>query len=320
MKQWTISEADAGARLDAWLARQPDVMSRGRASDWIARGKVFLNGTPVEPAKAGRKVRAGDHVGLWVDRPGSSSVVDHAVRDARSQLHVLHEDAAIVVVNKPPGVIVEPLPGYRDDEVTLVHLLDDHGRHQPRARFHVVHRIDRDTSGLVLFARTPAARDALKAQFEAHTPVRIYQAVVRGRVSPAAGVWRDLLSWDKDQLIQRRAHGRDARAKDAIAKYKVLELFVGATLIEVSLVTGKRNQIRVQAGIRGFPLVGERQYRFGAPPDPPGTPTLDRQALHAWRLEFLHPTTGRRTRFTAPVPDDMRLLIDALREADASRE
>ncbi len=313
MKEWTISEEDAGARLDAWLARQPEVHSRGRATEWIARGKVYLNGKPVNPSSAGRSIRSGDSVGLWIDRPGSSSVVDHAVRDARPLLDVLFEDAAIVVVNKPPGLIVEPLPGARDDEVTLAHLLDDHGRHRIRARFYVVHRIDRDTSGLVLFAGSPAARDVLKSQFEAHTPTRVYEAIVRGRVEPDSGEWHDRLSWDKDQLVQRRAHGRDARAKDAIAGYRVLEQFETAAVIEVSLVTGKRNQIRVQAGLRGYPLIGERQYRFGAPPDPPGAPTLDRQALHAWRLGFVHPTTGASANFTAPVPEDMRRLIAALR-------
>jgi 23S rRNA pseudouridine1911/1915/1917 synthase len=319
MTKWTIALEDAGVRLDAWLARQPDVRSRSRASEWIARGKVFLNGVAVNPSNSGRKVSAGDQVGLWIDRPGSSSAVDHAVQDARSLLRVLHDDAAIVVVDKPPGVIVEPLPGRRDEEVTLVHLLDDYGRHQVRARFHVVHRIDRDTSGLVLFARTAAARDALKSQFEAHTPTRVYQAIVCGQVLPVSGMWKDSLSWDPDQLVQRRAHGRDARAKDAIANYVVVEQFTGAALVEVSLVTGKRNQIRVQAGLRGLPLVGERQYRFGAPPDPPGVPTFDRQALHAWRLEFIHPITGRRARFTAPMPDDMRRLLEALRDAGNGR-
>ena len=313
MKEWTITEEDAGSRLDAWLARRREVQSRGRATEWIARGKVFLNGQPVDVSAAGRRIRGGDQVGLWIDRPGSSTVVDHAVRDARSFLHILFEDAAIVVVDKPPGLIVEPLPGYRDEEITLVHLLEDHGRYRVRAHFHVVHRIDRDTSGLVLFAKSASARDALKSQFEAHTPTRLYQAVLRGRVMPASGEWRDLLSWDKDQLIQRRAHGRDARAKEAVATYRVVEQFGRAALVEVSLVTGKRNQIRVQAGLRRFPVVGERQYRFGAPPDPADEPTLDRQALHAWRLSFVHPTTGADVTFTAPVPPDMAALIEALR-------
>jgi 23S rRNA pseudouridine1911/1915/1917 synthase len=315
MKEWTISDADAGARLDAWLARQSDVGSRGRASEWIARGKVYHNGAATEASSAGLRLRAGDRVGLWVDRPGSSRTVDRAVHDARSLLEVVHEDAALIVVNKPPGLIVEPLPGRRDDEVTLVHLLEDHLRHAPRARPHVVHRIDRDTSGLVLFARTPAARDDLKSQFEARTPTRLYHTVVRGHLWPRSGIWRDLLAWDRDDLIQRRAHSREAGAKEAMARFKVLEEFADASLLEVSLVTGKRNQIRVQAGLRGHPLIGERQYRFGAPPDPPGEPTLDRQALHAMTLGFTHPTSGTPVTFFAPLPDDLRRLVAALRSS-----
>ncbi len=313
MKDWTITAADAGTRLDAWLARQQEVGSRGRASEWIARGKVYLNGAAVEPARAGRKLRPGDSVGLWVDRPGSARAVDRAVHDARPLLHVIHEDRAVVVVDKPPGLLVEPLPGHGDDEVTVAHLLGDHFSQHVRARTYVVHRIDRDTSGLVLFARTPAARDSLQAQFEQRTPLRVYQAVVHGRVTPQRGTWTDRLSWDSESLLQRRAHGRDARAKDAIAHYVVLEQFASFALIEVSLVTGKRNQIRVQAGMRGHPLVGERQYRHGFPPEPPDSPTLDRQALHAWRLGFVHPEDGRQAVFTAPLPEDLSRLLALLR-------
>ncbi len=313
MTEWTISEEVAGARLDLWLARRPDVRSRGRAAEWIARGKVFLNGEPIDASQAGRRLHSGDTVGLWIDRPGSSSPVDRAVHGARSQLRILHEDDAIVVLDKPPGLIVEPLPGHRDAEVTMLHLLEDHGRHVVRSRFFVVHRIDRDTSGLVLFAKTAAARDHLKAQFETRSPVRIYQALLCGRLTPRSGTWRDLLAWDSERLVQRRAHVKEEKAKEAIAHYKVAEQFGAAALVEVSLVTGKRNQIRVQAGLRGHPLVGERQYRFGAPIESSGAPSLDRQALHAWRLEFIHPATRRRARFTAPLPEDMRRLVDALR-------
>jgi 23S rRNA pseudouridine1911/1915/1917 synthase len=178
----------------------------------------------------------------------------------------------------------------------------------------VVHRIDRETSGLVLFARTATASAALKAQFEEHTPERVYQAVVLGRPQSAAGTWRDLLAWDTSTFRQRRAHGRDARRKEAVAHYTVREQFTAAALVEVSLVTGKRNQIRVQAGLRGHPLLGERQYRFGLPPEPASLPALGRYALHAWRLGFAHPATGEQVRFEALLPADMAALLRQLRE------
>jgi 23S rRNA pseudouridine1911/1915/1917 synthase len=314
MREWIVESADAGMRLDRWLAVRTDAGSRRRAAEWIARGKVYWNGQAADAADGAQTVSAGERVGVWMDRPGSSKPVDRSVRDARHLLSVLHEDESIVVVDKPAGLLVEPLPGRAGEEPTLVNLLADRDRHAPRARSYVVHRIDRDTSGLVLFARTPAARDALKAQFRQRTPERIYLAVVLGRPTPATGTWRDRLAWDASSLRQRKAHGQDSRASGAEARYQVTEPFAGAALIEVQLVTGKRNQIRVQAAMRGHPLLGERQYRFGAPPEPPTLPHIDRQALHAWKLGFTHPTAGRRVTHVSPLPDDFAALLAALRK------
>lgn len=313
MREWTVEPTDAGMRLDKWLAIRTDAGTRGRANRWLAGGKVYMNGEPAEAAGGARRLAAGDRVGVWIDRPGSSKRADQSVRGARHLLEVIHEDSAIVVVDKPAGLLVEPLPRRAGDEPTLLDLLADRYRHAPRARTYVVHRIDRDTSGLVLFARTPAARDALKAQFEKRAPDRIYLEVVLGRISPRAGTWRDALAWDPSSLRQRRAHGRDVRAKQAEAHYKVIEAFAAASVIEVSLVTGKRNQIRVQAAMRGHPLLGERQYRFDAPPEPPDLPHIDRQALHAWKLGFSHPSAARRVTYTAPWPQDLAELVAALR-------
>jgi 23S rRNA pseudouridine1911/1915/1917 synthase len=313
MREWIVESADAGMRLDKWLAARTDARSRGRATEWLTRGKVFLDGQPAEASAGAHRLLTGQRVGVWIDRPGSSKPSDRSVQAVRNLLRILHEDESIVVVDKPAGLLVEPLPGRPGEEATLVNLLADHYRHVPRVRSYVVHRIDRDTSGLVLFARTPAARDVLKSQFEERTPERIYQAVVLGRPTPTTGTWRDKLAWDPSALRQRRAHGADARARDAESRYTVTEQFADAALIEVSLVTGKRNQIRVQAAMRGHPLLGERQYRFDAPPEPPTLPRIVRQALHAWQLGFAHPTTGRRVTYTSPVPSDFTVLLAALR-------
>lgn len=318
--EWTVDESGAGVRLDAWLAARPEIGSRGRARQALERGKVFLNGAEVVFSDAARPVRARDRVGYWPDRPGSARPRARNVVEARAALRILHEDSALVVVDKPPGIIVEPLPGERQDEVTLVDLLADRMRGRSRARPLVVHRIDRDTSGLVLFALTPQAREALKAQFERRTPLRVYLAVVHGTVAPASGTWRDQLVWDKAALIQKVAHAREERAKEAVAHYRVLEQHRDAAVIEVSLVTGKRNQIRVQAGLRGYPLVGEKIYTRARGTDEghgrrSPTEVFHRQALHAARLGFTHPASGRHVEFEAPVPDDMLELIARMREA-----
>ncbi len=319
MIEWMIDEPDAGVRLDAWLARRPEVGSRGTARAYLDRGKVLLNSAVAGSSEAGRKLRPGDRVGLWVDRPGTSRPRRREIASARRSLSLVIEDDAILVADKPAGMLVEPLPGQEGGEVTLLDLVADHLRPRVRIRPLVVHRIDRDTSGLVLFALTRDAQESLKAQFERRTPERTYLAVVRGTVTPESGTWRDRLAWDKARLVQKRAHRTEAAAREAVARYRVVERLDGATLLEVSLVTGKRNQIRVQAGSRGFPLVGERLYTFGAPPPRRGDPTLARQALHASALSFIHPSTATRVDVTAPLPEDMRTLVARLRLASPAK-
>jgi 23S rRNA pseudouridine1911/1915/1917 synthase len=313
MQDWVVAADAAGMRLDLWLARHAGAASRSRAAAWLERGKVFLDGRAAGPADASRRLTAGQRVGVWVDRPGSAKAADREVQDRRGLLRVVADDAAFVVADKPAGMLVEPLPGRAGEEVTLLDLVRDALRHGPRGALFVVHRIDRDTSGLVLFARTPEARDALKDQFERRTPRRVYQALLEGTVVPPRGRWSDQLAWDASRLRQRQAHATDARGKEAVAEYAVVEQFEAAALVEVSLVTGKRNQIRVQAGLRGHPLLGERQYRFGAPEPAPGLPRMDRQALHAWRLGFCHPVTGRPVTCAADPPEDFRRALAALR-------
>lgn len=314
MTEWIIAGAEAGMRLDAWLASRPVVGSRGRARDAIECGKVFLNGEELVFSDAGRKLLAGDRVGFWADRPGSARPRLREIVATRSELSVVHRDRDIVVVDKAAGWLVEPLPGEEEGEVTLRDLLADYLRADGRARPYVVHRIDRDTTGLVLFALTAPARDHLKAQFERRLPERGYLAVVHGVVTPRSGTWRDKLVWDKQRLVQKRAHAREERAKEAVARYRVIEQFDEAAVLEVGLVTGKRNQIRVQAGLRGYPLAGERLYTYGQVPGGRSRLTsFPRQALHAARLAFEHPGTRRRVEFSSPIPDDIEGLIEALR-------
>jgi 23S rRNA pseudouridine1911/1915/1917 synthase len=315
MTTWTISDADAGLRLDAWLAARPEVGSRGKARDAVECGKVTLNGEELTYADAGRRLHPGDSVGFWPDRPGSARPRSREVVAARSALRVVYQDPHLLVADKPPGWLVEPLPGDAPAEVTLLDMVADHLRSESKTRPYVVHRIDRDTSGLVLFALSPTVRDALKLQFEKRTPTRVYLAVVNGTPEPADGTWTDRLVWDRERLVQKRAHAQEERAKDAVARYRVIERFPWQSLVEVSLVTGKRNQIRVQAGSRGHPLVGERQYRFGRPRDEAHEPQFGRQALHAARLGFTHPATRRHVEFTADMPDDLQGLVRLLRGA-----
>jgi 23S rRNA pseudouridine1911/1915/1917 synthase len=189
-------------------------------------------------------------------------------------------------------------------------LLEAHLRSSRRRPF-VVHRIDRDTSGLVLFAKNPRAQQQLRSQFKRREPERVYLAVVYGHPSPPQGTWRDRLVWDTKALIQKETHPRDTRGVDAVSDYRLVERFATSSLIEVRLQTGKRNQIRLQARLRGHTLVGEERYVYG--PDELRPITFGRQALHAHRLGFQHPSDGRPLRFESPLPADLTNLLDRLR-------
>jgi 23S rRNA pseudouridine1911/1915/1917 synthase len=243
---------------------------------------------------------------LWMDRPGSSK----PRRNTNiGDLRVVFEDDALTVLDKPAGLLAVPLPDRSASSV--YHMLEDHWRSRGRRKPLVVHRIDRDTSGLVVFAKDPAAQAELKAQFRRREPERIYLAVVYGHPNPASGTWRDHLVWDDDALIQKETHPRDPRGKEAISEYRVVESYRETSLVEVRLHTGKRNQIRLQARLRGHTLVGEKRYTYG--PDNMRPIDFPRQALHAFRLGFNHPRDGRPLHFEAPLPADFSGLIDRLR-------
>ena len=233
---------------------------------------------------------------------------------ARKALRVVHQDDDLLVVDKPPGWLVEPLPGAAPSEVTLLDMVGDLLRSAGRIRPYVVHRIDRDTSGLVLFALNPTVRDSLKRQFEKRHAVACLHGIVNGTPEPQSGIWRDKLVWDSERLVQKRAHAQEERAKDAVARYRVVERFPWQSLLEISLVTGKRNQ-NPRAGRLPGPRAGGGApgTRFGRPRDEAHEPEFGRQALHAVRLGFTHPATGRLVEFTAELPEDMEGLLRVLR-------
>ena len=304
---WTVTGEAAGIRLDKFLAAETRLGSRSRVVAALDRGKVFLNDAEAGPQDAGRALQAGDVVRLWIDRPGSARGPRRPINIG--DLQILYEDDALLVVNKPAGLLAVPLPR-KSDASSVYAQLEEYLRPRGRRKPLIVHRIDRDTSGLVVFAKHAAAQSRLKDQFSRREPERVYLAVVYGHLQPAEGVWRDYLVWDAKALIQKRTRSDDRRGKEAISRYRVLEAFSETSLAEIRLETGKRNQIRIQAGLRGHPLVGERRYVF-APPAP--IVSFVRQALHAQRLSFRHPEDERVLCFEAPPPRDFAELLTRLR-------
>ncbi len=307
-RQWQIDEGEAGMRLDKWLAAANRLGSRSRALKAIERGKIFVNGAEQTSSNAGRILQMGDIVGLWLDRPGSSQK-RYSERQA-SGLHLLYEDQSLIVINKPPGLLTVPLSS-KPDEPSLYGLVKNHLRSTGKQKPLIVHRLDRDTSGLVIIGKTVEAQQQLKSQFERRSAGRIYLAVVYGHPQPDSGIWKDFLVWDQDKLKQRPAKRRDDMPKEAICHYRIVERFKETSLLEVRLVTGKRNQIRIQAGMRGHPLIGEKMYL--SEQSTRSTIQFDRQALHAHRLSFLHPIEGKPMSFEAEIPSDLQALLGHLR-------
>jgi 23S rRNA pseudouridine1911/1915/1917 synthase len=321
---WTVTAEDHGARLDKFLAAADRLGSRSKSADAREKGKVFVNDAEVGPRDVRVRLKVGDVVMVWQDRPGSSKRQSFPFKAA--DLSILYEDEYLIVLNKPAGLLAVPLER-QEDEPSIQHYLERHMRSHGKRKPFVVHRIDRDTSGVVLFAKDAATQAALKLQFRERTPERVYLAVVYGHPMPESGTWQDHLTWDKKALIQKQTSPRDRNAVEAISHYTVVETFrliqadteevLKLSLIEVRLHTGKRNQIRIQARLRGHTLVGEKRYTFG--PDELRPLPFKRQALHAWRLSFQHPADDEVMKIEAPIPTDMKKLIRALRSGKLGR-
>jgi 23S rRNA pseudouridine1911/1915/1917 synthase len=225
-------------------------------------------------------------------------------------LQIVYEDRALVAVDKPAGLLTVPLDGGGGPDSVFARLATrwrSHGKRRPL----VVHRIDRDTSGIVVFAKDARTLAALQAQFRRREPERVYLAIVHGRPDPASGIWRDHLRHDARACLEVRADARDPDAHEAICRYRLVEELGAASLIEVRLETGRRNQIRAQAGLRGHSLVGEERYL--ADRGPARAIPFPRQALHAHRLTIRHPDNDRPLVLESPLADDLRALVARLR-------
>ena len=300
---------DPGGRLDKALA-DASGLSRERVKALIGEGRVTLAGRPA--AQASLKVEAGT--------PFAIAVPAAVPAEAEAQdipLSIVFEDAHLIVVDKPAGLVVHPAAGNLDG--TLVNALLHHCRGQLSgiggvARPGIVHRIDKDTSGLLVAAKSDRAHEGLAAQFADHSIARAYLAVAAGRPVPAAGtvtgaIARSPINRKKMALVE------PGRGKHAVTHYRTLEPLRGATLVECRLETGRTHQVRVHMSSIGHALLGDPVYGRTPSPIRPILQKLDfsRQALHAAELGFVHPVTGDDMRFASPLPDDMRTLIDELR-------
>jgi 23S rRNA pseudouridine1911/1915/1917 synthase len=293
----------AGWRLDAALARLFPQHSRSRLQGWLRQGLIRLDGGAAESK---RKVYGGERIDFAEAAGAPPAHLAHAAEDIA--LNLLFEDEHLIVIDKPAGLVVHP--GNGNASGTLLNALLHHVPHLaeiPRAG--IVHRLDKDTSGLLVVARTLTAQTDLVRQMQARSVQRHYLALVLGKVERGglvdAPLGRHTVQRTKMAVV--RTGGREARTH-----YAVREYFAAATLLECRLETGRTHQIRVHLASIGHPLAGDPVYGRRRS----GDARLDafpRQALHAWRLALRHPATGAALAWESPLPADVGQLLDELR-------
>lgn len=309
-KRGTVPPAVAGQRIDAGLALIEPDLSRERIKALILEGAVTLDGKAA--TRPSQKLEAGSAYAIAVPDAVPLNTLAQDIN-----LSIAYEDEHLLVVDKPAGLVVHPAAGHADG--TLVNALLHHCAGQLSgiggvARPGIVHRIDKDTSGLLVVAKTDVAHIGLAAQFAAHSINRRYVAIVQGRPSPAHGtVTGNIGRSDHDR--KKMAIVGQGRGKHAVTHYTSEEKLRGATRVECRLETGRTHQVRVHMASIGHALLGDPLY--ARPPkalrDVLKAANFQRQALHAQRLGFIHPVTGSECDFFSPIPADMAELLTGLR-------
>ncbi len=301
----TVSADCAGLRLDQALAQLLPQYSRTRLTTWIREHRVSVDGKSAAPRD---KVHGGEKL---VVQPALSPE-ETAFRPETIPLQIVYEDATLIVINKPAGLVVHP--GSGNWQGTLLNALLAHAPHLagvPRAG--IVHRLDKDTSGLLVIAKTLTAQTDLVRQLQARTVKREYRAVAHGIVK-RNGKMEGAIGRDPRSRIRMAV---TASGKPAVTHYTVLEKLPRATVLVCRLETGRTHQIRVHLQKLGHPIWGDPVYRLRNAPAAPSTtaPLITRQALHAEKLALTHPDTREIMEWQVPLPDDMQQLIEALRVA-----
>jgi 23S rRNA pseudouridine1911/1915/1917 synthase len=307
-----ISERDQGIRLDQFLSGTDLSLSRSQAKKLIDKGTILLNQRHTKPSA---RLKSNDIVSGAIPRPEPLSLKPELL-----PLTILYEDSSVIVIDKPAGIVVHPAHG--NPSGTLVNALLYHCKDLTGIngflRPGIVHRLDKDTSGVMVVAMNDHAYQHLTKQFKNRTIEKTYLAIAYGKFYQEEGVIDSAIGRHPSQ--RKRMSTRTKRGREAITRWKVAERLDGFTLLEISPQTGRTHQIRVHLSSMGHPLLGDPLYgrkgRPGTIHDPMlkgGLKRMDRQALHAYRLRFVHPETGKKVEFIAPLPSDMREILEWLR-------
>jgi len=304
-----VDRASAGARLDRWLAAAVPEQSRAKIQALIEGGHVRLDGAP---AKASHRLRGGERVAIEIPPPPAETLEPEAIA-----LTIVHEDGHVLVIDKRAGMVVHPGAGHPRGTLAaaaLAHAPSVAGVGGPR-RPGIVHRLDKDTSGLLVMAKSQAAYDSLTAQLAARTRRRVYLSVVHGRVTAAEGVIDKPIGRDPRDRT-RMAVLPPGKGRRAVTRWRVLERFPQFTLVEARLETGRTHQIRVHFASLGHPVAGDTVYGGRRRVVPVA---LEGLALHAAALGFVNPVTQESVEYASALPPRIERLLSHLRH-DAARQ
>jgi 23S rRNA pseudouridine1911/1915/1917 synthase len=296
---FTIEENLNNERIDKVLPQHSDDWSRSQVQLWIKEGNVLVNGQTI---KGNYKCKAGDAIEITIPDPEVLDVVPEPL-----DLEIVYEDSDVVVVNKPRGMVVHPAPGHPSGTLVngLMYHIKDLSGINGVLRPGIVHRIDKDTSGLLMVAKNDKAHESLVSQLKAKTTLRKYKAIVHGVIEHDHATIDAPLGRDKKDRQKMAVTNENSR--DAVTHFNVIERFKDFSYLECQLETGRTHQIRVHLNYIGHSVAGDPKY------GPKKTLDIAGQALHAEVLGFDHPTTGEFMQFSAPLPSDMEKLLQELR-------
>lgn len=295
-----VEEEMDGERLDSFVADQVEQLSRSVVKSLINEGQVLVNGTR---QKASYHVREGDEISIEIPEP---QVLELVPRDI--PLEIIYQDEDLAVINKPKGLVVHPAHGNWDYTLVnalLYHIKDLSGING-QIRPGIVHRLDKDTSGVMVVAKNDVAHRSLAAQIKDHSIKREYIALVHGTIKENLGTIDAPIGRSK---VDRKKMAVIADGRPAVSKYQVLERYHNYSLVKVELLTGRTHQIRVHFAYIKHPVVGDPLYGSGKKHF-----NLDSQALHAHLLGFIHPRNGKYLEFTSPLPEYFQEIITSLRQ------
>ena len=302
--EYFIDSNHNALRLDVFLAKSQDEFSRSRLKKLIELGHVFVNDSP---AQAKQKLKAGDKIILNISEPSVSGIMPESI-----PLNIIYEDEQMLAINKTAGMVVHPAPGHAKG--TLVNALLNHCSDLSGiggvARPGIVHRLDKDTSGIVLVAKTEAAHRALSSQFKDRTIKKTYLALVRGAVKSSSGIINTSIGRHKTNRKKMTASCNQGRQAETC--YEVLETFGHFSYLKLFPKTGRTHQIRVHLASIHHPVLGDKLY--GGILTGPYL-QIPRQALHAFRIEITHPTSQKSLALEAPIPTDIANYLTAYRQS-----